>query len=66
MPFAVIERRLEGKAVDRPLFRSVAEARALYEARLPSYRMADLVLSIGGTESAATVALRVDEALCAI
>ena len=66
VPFAVIERRLGGKAADRPLFRSVAEARALYEARLPSYRMADLVLSIGGTESAATVALRVDEALCAI
>ena len=66
VPFAVIEKRLAGKAADRPLFRSVAEALALYEARLPSYRMADLVLKIGETESARAVAVRLDEALCAI
>jgi shikimate kinase len=65
VPFAVIARRLEGKAADRPLFRSVAEALALYEARLPSYRMADLVLNIGEAEGAETVARRIDEALCA-
>ena len=66
VPFSVIEKRLVGKAADRPLFRSVSDAFALYEARLPSYRIADLVVRVGETESAKTVALRVDEALCAI
>jgi shikimate kinase len=65
VPFAVIERRLAGKAADRPLFRSVTEAFALYESRLPSYRMADLVVKVGETENAGAVAFRVDEALCA-
>ncbi len=66
VPFSVIEKRLEGKAADRPLFRSVSQAFVLYEARLPSYRMSDLVVRVGATESAGTVALRVDGALCAI
>ena len=66
VPFSVIERRLAGKAADRPLFRSVEEALALYEARHPFYRMADVVLKVGETESAEMVAIRADEALCGI
>jgi shikimate kinase len=66
VPFPVIERRLAGKAADRPLFRSVEEARVLYEARRSSYKMADLVMTVEDHDSPESVALRVDEALCAI
>src|SRR5512140_887666 len=56
VPFPVIERRLRGKAADRPLFRSVAEAQALYETRLPSYRMANLVVTVGESDGPEAVA----------
>jgi len=66
VPFPVIERRLAWKAADRPLFRSVDEARALLELRTPSYRMADWVVAVGETDSPEDVAERVEAALCGI
>ena len=46
VPFDVIAERLAGKALDRPLFGSPEAARALYEARLPFYRMADWTVPV--------------------
>jgi len=46
VPFALIAERLSGKAADRPLFPSVEQARALWESRLASYRMADRTLFV--------------------
>ncbi len=48
VPFEMLLLRLEGKAADRPLFRSGDEARQLYEARRPFYRMADWTVLVGG------------------
>lgn len=63
VPFAVLAERLAGKA-DRPLFRSVEQARALYEARLPSYRMADRTIVIGSNDRAEAVVDLIEAALC--
>jgi shikimate kinase len=57
-PFAVIADRLAGKTADRPLFRSEESARELWEARLPSYRMADRTLNVTRDMTAAEVAGR--------
>lgn len=68
-PFAEIVRRIGalGKP-DRPLFRDERAAFDLYRSRLPSYRLADVVLDVpaGETapESAARLALRLAEARC--
>jgi shikimate kinase len=63
VPFATIASRLAGKAANRPLFRSVEEARALYEARLPSYRMADLTVTLSGDEPVDAAVDRIEAAL---
>lgn len=57
--FEVIAGRLGGKAADRPLFRSVEEARALYEARLASYRLSDRILPLEGDERVDAVVDRI-------
>lgn len=59
VPFDVIATRLGGKAVDRPLFRSLEEARALYESRLASYRLCDSILPLAGDEGVETVIERI-------
>ena len=59
MPFEVIAARLGGKAADRPLFRSVEEARALYEARLASYKLSDRILPLEGDERVDAVVDRI-------
>lgn len=63
VPFEVVGARLGGKAADRPLFRSLEEARALYDARLASYRLSDRILALEGAERVETVVDRVVEAL---
>ena len=62
-PFDVIASRLGGKAMDRPLFRSLEEAHALYEARLPYYRIADRTVPLSESESVQAVVDRVEAAL---
>jgi shikimate kinase len=58
--FATIVRRIGtlGKR-DRPLFRNEAEALALYQARLPAYRLAEHRIDVGADDSADEVAARV-------
>lgn len=63
VPFEVISERLAGKATDRPLFRSLADARALYEARLPSYRMADWTVSLKEGDSVEAAVDRIEAVL---
>jgi shikimate kinase len=63
VPFEVIAPRLGAKAADRPLFRSLEEARALYDARLASYRLSDRVLALEGDERVDTVVERIVGAL---
>ena len=58
VPFDVILERLAGKAADRPLFASAEAARALWEARLPSYKMADRTLDVTRDMTASEVADR--------
>jgi shikimate kinase len=60
VPFAVIAQRLSGKTADRPLFPSEEGARALWEARLPSYKMADRTLDVTRDMNAAEVAARLE------
>jgi shikimate kinase len=64
VPFEVIAARLRGKA-DRPLFRSADEARALYEARQPYYRIADWIVSVREGEAVSDVVERIEEVLSA-
>ena len=59
VPFNVIASRLGEKAVDRPLFRSVEDARALYDARLASYRLCDWILPLLGDERVDAVVERI-------
>lgn len=60
VPFPLILRRLTPeKRSTRPLFRDEAEARALYEERLSSYRFADLHLRIESEAPAEEVAARI-------
>ncbi len=58
-PFALLAERLAGKSADRPLFSSEDSARALWEARLPSYKMADRTLDVTRDMTAADVAGRI-------
>jgi shikimate kinase len=59
VPFDVIASRLGPKSADRPLFRSLEDARALFEARLGSYRLADRSLALSGDEGVDTVVERI-------
>lgn len=63
VPFDVIAARLGAKAANRPLFRSLEEARALYEARLASYKLSDRILPLVGDERVETVVERIVEAM---
>lgn len=63
VPFDVIAARLGAKAADRPLFRSVEEARALYDARLASYKLCDRILPLQGDEGVDAVVERIVGAL---
>ena len=65
VPFEAVAARLGAKAADRPLFRSLEEARALYEARLASYRLSDRVLALEGDEGVDAVVERIVGALSA-
>src|SRR4029079_11338413 len=44
---------------DRPLFRNEGEAAALYQARMPAYRLADHRIDVGPDDTAEEVAARV-------
>jgi len=63
VPFDVLAARLSGKAATRPLFRSLEDARALYEARLPSYRMADQTVTLSGDETVPAAVGRIEASL---
>lgn len=63
VPFEAIAERLDVKAIDRPLFRSLEEARALYEERRASYRLSDTILALEGDEGVEAVVDRIVEAL---
>lgn len=63
VPFPVIASRLEGKAADRPLFRSAEQARGLYEARYPCYKMASRTVPVSEGESVDAVVERIVQLL---
>jgi shikimate kinase len=63
VPFPVIAERLAGKTADRPLFPSEERARSLWEARLPSYKMADWTLDVTRDMTADRVAARLEALL---
>lgn len=63
VPFEAIARRLGSKAVNRPLFRSVEEARLLWEARIACYRMAHRTVALSGDERVSTVVDLIESAL---
>ena len=63
LPFEAIAARLGAKAADRPLFRSLDEARTLYDARLASYKLSDRILPLLGDEGVDTVVERIVGAL---
>jgi shikimate kinase len=63
VPFEVIATRLADKTADRPLFRSVEDARRLWEARIPCYRMADRAVSVSASESVEAVVDRIEAAI---
>jgi len=69
--FPLILRRLTPeKRLMRPLFRDEAQAKALYEERLPSYRHADVHLKVESEAPAEAVAARIistlQEGSCAL
>ncbi len=70
LPWGVLCDRLQRGGNDRPLFVDSEQARALFEARLPQYRMATVVVDLDGRETVAEVVERVagavQEAPCAI
>lgn len=58
--FATLAARLAGGGKeDRPLFRDETQALALYRARLPAYRAADLTVEVGPAEAPEEVAARI-------
>lgn len=63
VPFEAIAARLGEKAIDRPLFRSLEEAHALYEERRASYRLSDAILALEGDEGVDAVVDRIVGAL---
>ena len=58
-PWEILCLRAEGSHHRRPLFESPEQARALYEARLDSYRLADVRVQTKGLEPAKIVAASV-------
>ena len=70
LPWDVLSDRLSLESEDRPLFVDDAQARGLFEDRLPNYRMASVVVGLDGRETVAEVVERVvhsiQETPCAI
>ena len=62
-PFEVIAGRLIGKSLDRPLFRSLEEARNLYDARLPYYKIADWSILVSANDDVDRVVDRIERVL---
>lgn len=61
VPFEVVLQRLaEGERRRRPLFAGEAEARELFEQRLPAYRRADVRIEIASTETPRAVAAKIE------
>jgi shikimate kinase len=59
-PFSTIVQRIGGLGKsERPLFKNEVEALALYRARLPAYRQADLRLEIAPQEQPEEIAARI-------
>jgi shikimate kinase len=56
VPWQVLEARLGRSDPGRPLWRSPAEAKVLFESRLSDYRRADVVMTLSGDETPAAVA----------
>lgn len=65
VPFDVLAGRLSSKG-DRPLFRSVEDARELHAARYPWYKMANRTVSLSGNESVEAVVRRIESALTGV
>lgn len=63
VPWAEVLRRLPGKQSERPLFAAPEQAHALYLARLPFYRAADLTVRPATGEDAEALAARIALAL---
>ena len=59
-PFELLASRLHGKAADRPLFRNVAEARQLYDARLSCYKMANWTVPVKESDRVDAVVRRIE------
>ncbi len=59
VPWVEVLRRLPGKREERPLFTSPEQAHALYLARLPFYRMADVQVRPETGEDAEALAARI-------
>jgi len=60
VPWGEVLRRLPAKWDERPLFRSPEQALTLYRARLPFYRLADLVVRPEPGEDPAALAGRIE------
>ena len=57
VPWPVLRQRIEAGGVHhRPMYTGAEESRMLFEARLPSYREADVILGLSGQEAPAEVA----------
>lgn len=59
VPFEVLAARLRGDSGRRPLATDGAALRRLYDARLPTYRSADLTVPVGADETPAAVVDRI-------
>ena len=64
LPFEDIAHRMQGEELGkRPLYQDEANARALFEKRLPDYRKCDLRVAIGSDDSPTEVASRIEQLL---
>jgi len=58
-PWGEVVRRLPGKREERPLFTTAEQAFALYQSRLPQYRLADVTVRASTDEDAEALAGRI-------
>jgi shikimate kinase len=63
LPWEELDRRLAGDNGGRPMYAHSEQARDLFEERRPEYRLADVIITIEGSETPDDVADRVLEAL---
>ncbi len=70
VPWTVLESRIGQEDSNRPMWDSLSSAQALFKRRVEDYRMADVVVTVGGSESPSDVAQAVillsPELACAI